>query len=184
MRSSRRLTQNMGTIMCHSKTERIQSTLAKPLPWTGFSKRFRCLPCHNKDKALDTALLFSNKIIATCGIPKIKITYREPKFTSEYWANLYHILGTKIAFSTDYHTKTDGLSERMIRKKEEIIRRFCEYVMEYKDHGRYAHNWVSVLPAVQLAYYISGHFTKGVPSSLVEKKWNSLFPADHLKEMF
>ncbi|MBW0482111.1 hypothetical protein O181_021826 [Austropuccinia psidii MF-1] len=34
------------------------------------SKRVRCLPCHKEDIEMDTALLFWNNIISTCGIPK------------------------------------------------------------------------------------------------------------------
>ncbi|MBW0500567.1 hypothetical protein O181_040282 [Austropuccinia psidii MF-1] len=70
---------------------------------------------------MDTALLFWNKIISTCGVPKIIISERDPKFTSEFWTNLYDMLDTKLAFSTAYHPQTDGLSERMIHYMEDII---------------------------------------------------------------
>ncbi|MBW0487687.1 hypothetical protein O181_027402 [Austropuccinia psidii MF-1] len=53
-----------------------------------FSKSMRCLPCHKEDKAMDTALLFWNNIISTCGVPKIIISDTDPKFTSEVWTNL------------------------------------------------------------------------------------------------
>ncbi|MBW0568453.1 hypothetical protein O181_108168 [Austropuccinia psidii MF-1] len=79
-----------------------------------FSKSMRCLPCHKEDTAMDTALLFWNNIISTCGVPKIIISDRDPKFTSEVWTSLYEMLGTKLAFSTSYHPQTDGLAERMV----------------------------------------------------------------------
>ncbi|MBW0592992.1 hypothetical protein O181_132707 [Austropuccinia psidii MF-1] len=41
-----------------------------------FSKSMRCLPCHKEDTAMDTALLFWNNIISTCGVPKIIISDR------------------------------------------------------------------------------------------------------------
>ncbi|MBW0579348.1 hypothetical protein O181_119063 [Austropuccinia psidii MF-1] len=94
----------------------------------------RCLRLHKEDKAMDTALLFWNNIISTCGVPKIIISDGDPKFTSEFWTNLYDMLGTKLAFSTAYHPQKDGLAERMIHKMEDILRRFCAYGMEYKDH--------------------------------------------------
>ncbi|MBW0526724.1 hypothetical protein O181_066439 [Austropuccinia psidii MF-1] len=72
-----------------------------------FSKIMRCLPCHKEDTAMDTALLLWNNIISTCGVPKIIISYRHPKFISEFWTNLYEGLGTKLAFSTAYHPQTD-----------------------------------------------------------------------------
>ncbi|MBW0485396.1 hypothetical protein O181_025111 [Austropuccinia psidii MF-1] len=47
-----------------------------------YSKGLRCLPCHREDTAMDTALLFWNNIISTCGLPKTIISDRDPKFTS------------------------------------------------------------------------------------------------------
>ncbi|MBW0506576.1 hypothetical protein O181_046291 [Austropuccinia psidii MF-1] len=81
----------------------------------------RCLPCHKEDKAMDTALLFCNNIISTCGVPKIIISDRDLKFTSEFWTDLYDIVGTKLAFSTAYHPQTDGLAEMMIQTMEDIL---------------------------------------------------------------
>ncbi|MBW0494686.1 hypothetical protein O181_034401 [Austropuccinia psidii MF-1] len=121
-----------------------------------YRKSVRFFPFHKEDTAMDTALLFWNNIIATCGVPKIIISDRDPKFTSEFFTNLYDMLGTKIAFSTAYRPQTDGLAERMIQRMEDIIRRFSAYGIEYKDH-----DWVTLLPAVQIAYNTSQHSTTG-----------------------
>ncbi|MBW0470548.1 hypothetical protein O181_010263 [Austropuccinia psidii MF-1] len=110
---------------------------------------------------MDTALLFWNHIISTCGVPKIIISDRDPKFTSEFWTNLYEMLGTKLAFSTSYHPQTDGLAERMIQTMEDVIRRLFAYGMEYKDHEGYTYDWIRLLPDVQLAYNTSRHSTTG-----------------------
>ncbi|MBW0469050.1 hypothetical protein O181_008765 [Austropuccinia psidii MF-1] len=149
-----------------------------------FSKSVRCLPCHKEDTAVDTALLFWNNIISTCGVPKIIISDRDPKFLSEFWTNLYDMLGTKLAFSIAYHPQTDGLAERMIQKMEDILRRFCAYGMEYKDHEGYRNDCDTLLPAVQMAYNTSQHSTTGKTPALVEKGWNHLLPVDHLKKIF
>ncbi|MBW0499145.1 hypothetical protein O181_038860 [Austropuccinia psidii MF-1] len=61
-----------------------------------YSRSLRCLPCHKEDTSMDTELLFCNKIISTCGVPKIIISDRDPKFISEFWSNLYKMLGTKL----------------------------------------------------------------------------------------
>ncbi|MBW0469676.1 hypothetical protein O181_009391 [Austropuccinia psidii MF-1] len=128
-----------------------------------FSKHMRCLPCHKADTAMNTSLLFWNNIISTCGVPKIIISHRDPKFTSEFMTNLYDMLGTKLVLSTAYHSQTDGLAERMIQTMEDILRRFCAYGMEYKDHEVYTHDWATLLPAVQLAHNTSQHSTTGKP---------------------
>ncbi|MBW0590211.1 hypothetical protein O181_129926 [Austropuccinia psidii MF-1] len=44
---------------------------------------------------------------------------------------------------------------------EDILKRFYAYGMEYKDHEGYTHDWVTLLPAVQLAYNKSQHSTTG-----------------------
>ncbi|MBW0524905.1 hypothetical protein O181_064620 [Austropuccinia psidii MF-1] len=144
------------------------------------SKSMRFLPCHKENTAMDNALLFWNNIISTCGVPKIIISDEDPKFTSEFWTNLYDILGTKLAFSTAYHAQKDGLAESMIQTMEDILRRFCAHGMEYKDHEGYTHDWVTLLPEVQLAYNTSQHSTTGKTPALIEKGWNPLFPVDHL----
>ncbi|MBW0547987.1 hypothetical protein O181_087702 [Austropuccinia psidii MF-1] len=79
-----------------------------------YRKSVRCFPCHKEDTEMDTALLFWNSIIVPCGVPKIIISDRDPKFTTEFWTNLYDMLGTKLAFSTAYYQQTDVLAKRMI----------------------------------------------------------------------
>ncbi|MBW0461966.1 hypothetical protein O181_001681 [Austropuccinia psidii MF-1] len=79
-----------------------------------FSKHFIFLPCHKENTAMDTALIFWKNIIASCRVPKIIISDRDPKFTSEFWSNLFDMLGTKAEFYTDSHPQTDGLAKTMI----------------------------------------------------------------------
>ncbi|MBW0528494.1 hypothetical protein O181_068209 [Austropuccinia psidii MF-1] len=135
-----------------------------------YSKSVRCLSCHKGDTAIDIVLIFWNSIIATCGVPKITIGDRDPKFTSEIWNNLYHILGTNLAFSTVYHPQTDGLAQKIIQTMEDIIQRFCAYGMEYKDNEGHNHDLGALLPAIQLAYNTSLHSTTGKSPSLLEKR--------------
>ncbi|MBW0479746.1 hypothetical protein O181_019461 [Austropuccinia psidii MF-1] len=65
---------------------------------------------------------------------------------------------------------------------EKILRRFCAYGMEYKDHEDYTHHWVTLLQTVQLAYNTSQNSTTGKTPALVEKGWTPLLPVDHLKK--
>ncbi|MBW0579000.1 hypothetical protein O181_118715 [Austropuccinia psidii MF-1] len=100
---------------------------------------------------------------------RIILSDRDPKFTSEFWTNLYDMHDIHLAFSTARHPQTDGLAEGMIQTMEDILRRFCAYGMEYKDHEGYPHDWVTLLPAVQLAYNTIQQSTTGKSPSLVEK---------------
>ncbi|MBW0475455.1 hypothetical protein O181_015170 [Austropuccinia psidii MF-1] len=86
------------------------------------SNSVRFLPCHKEDTEMDTSLLFWNNIILTCGVPKIIISDRDPKFTSEFWTNLYDMLGTKLEFSTACHPQTDGeIALTAIKRVEPLL---------------------------------------------------------------
>ncbi|MBW0543125.1 hypothetical protein O181_082840 [Austropuccinia psidii MF-1] len=41
---------------------------------------------------------------------------------------------------------------------EDILRRFCAYGMEYRDHEGHTHDWGTLLPAVQMAYNTTKDF--------------------------
>ncbi|MBW0481176.1 hypothetical protein O181_020891 [Austropuccinia psidii MF-1] len=99
--------------------------------------------------------------MATCGVPKIIISDRDTKFTSEFWTNFYDILVTKLSFSTAYHPQKDELAESMIQTMEDIIGRFCTHGMQYKDHQGYPHDWVTLLPDIQLEEIASQNSTTG-----------------------
>ncbi|MBW0554161.1 hypothetical protein O181_093876 [Austropuccinia psidii MF-1] len=65
---------------------------------------------------------------------------------------------------------------------EDILRRFGAYGMEHKDDEGYTHDWVTLLPAVQLAYSTRKQSTIGKTPAVVEKGWNPLLPVDHSKK--
>ncbi|MBW0521385.1 hypothetical protein O181_061100 [Austropuccinia psidii MF-1] len=85
-----------------------------------FSKTPIFLPCHKDDTAMDTAILIWNKVVSWTGIFTNIISERDPRFTSALWKNLHQLFGTKLSFSTAYHTQTDGLFERMIQTLEDM----------------------------------------------------------------
>ncbi|MBW0551673.1 hypothetical protein O181_091388 [Austropuccinia psidii MF-1] len=115
------------------------------------------LLCNKDDTAMDTALLVWNRVLSWTGIFTNIISERGPKFTSELWTNLHQVFGIKLSFSTAYHPQTDGLAERMIQALEDMVRRFCAYGLEFKDFDGFAHDWCTLLPALELAYKISIH---------------------------
>ncbi|MBW0509530.1 hypothetical protein O181_049245 [Austropuccinia psidii MF-1] len=107
------------------------------------------LPCHKNDTSMDTALVIWNRLISYTGLFKNIISDRDPKFTSALWTNLHKLLGTKLSFSTTYHSQTDGLEERMIQTLEDMIRRFCAYSLEFKDSDGFTHDWCTLIPELE-----------------------------------
>ncbi|KAI7938370.1 hypothetical protein MJO28_015290 [Puccinia striiformis f. sp. tritici] len=147
-----------------------------------YSKRARFLPNHKDDTAMEVALLFWNRIMAEVGIPKIIISDRDPKFTSEFWRNLHDMLGTKLAFSTAYHPQTDGLAERMIQTLEDMLRRSCTFGLEFKNQDGYTHDWVSLLPALEIAYNSSKHSSSQEAPYVLERGWIPRMPRNTLND--
>ncbi|MBW0485986.1 hypothetical protein O181_025701 [Austropuccinia psidii MF-1] len=139
------------------------------------------LPFHKDDKDIDTAIMICNKVISHTGLFQNIISDRDPKFTSALWTNLHNQFGTKLLFSTDCHPQTDGLAERMIQTLEEMIRKFCAYVLEFKDSDGFTHDWCTLIPALELAYKTSIHYLTGKTPEMLEKGWNPRLPYDTLK---
>ncbi|MBW0535692.1 hypothetical protein O181_075407 [Austropuccinia psidii MF-1] len=140
------------------------------------------LPCHKDDTAMDTALLIWNRVISHTGLFKDIISYRDSKFTSALWTNLQKLLGTKLSFSTAYHTQTDGLAERMIQTLEDMIRRICAYGLEFKNSDGFTHDWCTLIPALELAYKTSIHASTGKTPAMLQNVCNPKLPVDTLKK--
>ncbi|MBW0463521.1 hypothetical protein O181_003236 [Austropuccinia psidii MF-1] len=104
-----------------------------------YSKTPIFLLCHKDETAMDIALLLWSKFISHTGLLKNIIGDRDPKFTSSLWSNFHRFFWTKVSFSTAYHSQTDGLAERSIKNLEDMIRRFCDYGLEFKDSDVFTH---------------------------------------------
>ncbi|MBW0464033.1 hypothetical protein O181_003748 [Austropuccinia psidii MF-1] len=93
-----------------------------------------------------------NTVISHTGVFQNTISDRDPKLNSALWTNLHNLFGTKLSFSTPYHPQTDGLTDRMIQALEEMIRILCAYGLELKESYGFAHDWCTLIPALELAF--------------------------------
>ena len=78
-----------------------------------------------KDDAI--AKIFMKEIFRLHGLPKAVISYRDTKFTSNFWKSLFAYLGTKLNFSTPYHPQIDGQKKRVSQVLEDMLHM---YVMD------------------------------------------------------
>ncbi|MBW0472547.1 hypothetical protein O181_012262 [Austropuccinia psidii MF-1] len=90
---------------------------------------------------MDTSLLLLSRVIYHTGLFKNIISDRDPKLTSALWINLHRFFGTELSFSTEYQPQTDGLAEKMIQTLEDMIRRLCDYGLEFKESNGFTHDW-------------------------------------------
>ncbi|MBW0554187.1 hypothetical protein O181_093902 [Austropuccinia psidii MF-1] len=147
-----------------------------------FSKTPIFLPCNKDDTAMYKSLLIWNRVISWTGTFTNIISDRDPKLTSALLTNLHQLFGSKLSFSTAYHPHTDGLAERMIPTLEDMVRRFCAYVLELKHCDRFTHDWCTLLPALELAYKTSIHSGTNQTPDILEKGWNHKLPQDSLRK--
>ena len=106
------------------------------------TKMTHLIPCKTTDGALEVARNFIAYIFVHHGLPQVIVSDRDPKFTSSYWREFMHYLGTQLSFSTAYHPQSDGQSERTIQTVEQILRCYCQ---------NHPEDWASLLPLVEFA---------------------------------
>ena len=66
--------------------------------------------------------LYVSEIVRLHGIPLSIVSNHDPWFTSRFWKELQSALGTRLNFSTAFHSQTDGQSERLIQVLEDMLR--------------------------------------------------------------
>ena len=91
------------------------------------SKMIRIIATKPNINAPETAQLYKDNVYRHHGIPEKIICDRDSIFMSKFWKTLFQMLGTKISPSSAYHPQTDGQSEIMNRKIEEMIRSFVNF---------------------------------------------------------
>ncbi|XP_070660571.1 uncharacterized protein [Malus domestica] len=65
------------------------------------------------------------------GVPVNIISNRDPRFTSKFWIAFQEALGTRLLYSTAYHSQTDRQSERTIQTLEDMLR---SSVLQFGDN--------------------------------------------------
>ena len=97
------------------------------------------LPCSKTSDASKIARLYFDKIVKLYGLPKTIMSDRDVCFKSYFWKTLWHLVGTKLKFSTTFHPQTEVVN----RSLGNLLRCLM---------GKANRNWDSILPVAQLAY--------------------------------
>ncbi|KAF1319757.1 Retroelement pol polyprotein, partial [Globisporangium splendens] len=72
------------------------------------SKRPKYHPTHSTADAESTAKVFFEAVVRHHGLPKVIISDRDPKFTSDFWKSLTKLMGIKLSMTTPHRAQADG----------------------------------------------------------------------------
>jgi hypothetical protein len=107
------------------------------------TKSAHFLPIKITDSLDKLVELYIRKMVRLHGVPVSIVLDRDAQFTSKFWYRLQSAMGTKLNFSTAYHSQTDGQCEITIQTLKDILR-LC--VLDFKG------TWIRYLPLVQFVY--------------------------------
>ena len=68
-----------------------------------FSKMSHFLPFSKTSDTSKIAKLYFDEIVKLYGLPKTIVFNRDVRFMSYFWKTLWHLVGTKLKFSTAFH---------------------------------------------------------------------------------
>ena len=106
-----------------------------------FSKMAHFIPYTKTTDASKVAKLYFDEIVKLYGLPQTIVSDRDVRFTSYFWKTLWHMVGTKLKFSTAYHPQTDGQTEVVNKSLGNLLRCLVS------DHNK---NWDLILPRPSL----------------------------------
>ena len=71
------------------------------------TKYFHFISISSKEKEIQVANSYVKNKFKLHGFPKVMVSERDPKFTSNLWKELLHQVGTSLTMSTSYHPQTN-----------------------------------------------------------------------------
>jgi hypothetical protein len=107
------------------------------------TKMAHFIPTRTEATAIETAKLFYERVWCVHGVSLDLVSDRDKLFTSAVWRRLCELWPMTQSMSTGFHPQTDGQTERVNRKLEEILRNYVTPDMS---------NWDELLAPVEFAY--------------------------------
>jgi transposase InsO family protein len=89
------------------------------------------------------AELYISRIMCLHGVPNKIVSDRGSQFTSKFWEKLHESMDTKLNFSSAYHPRMDGQTERTNQILEDMLRA-CVL--------RYGKSWDKSQPYTEFSY--------------------------------
>ena len=104
-----------GLPLCGGKYNAIYTCVDR---LTKFTRLTPCSLGAGELTAEAVAAMFFDSVVRQFGIPDTVVHDRDPRFTADFWRELWKLLGSRAVFSSAYHPQTDGQTERAHRTLE------------------------------------------------------------------
>src|SRR5271169_5884811 len=96
----------------------------------------------------DLAVLFVTHVFSKHGVPEHVTSDRGSEFVSRFFRSLGKALDMKLHFTSGYHPKGDGQTERTNQTLEQYLRIYCDYQQD---------DWYNLLPLAEFVYNNAKH---------------------------
>ena len=109
-----------------------------------FSKIAHFIACHKCNDTTYIVDLFFQEIIRTHGVPRTIVSDIDTKFLSQFWRCLWRLVGTKLLFSTTYHSQTDGKIKVTNSALTTLLSGMVGNLREWDikiSHAEFGYNW-------------------------------------------
>ena len=118
-----------------------------------FSKQAHFVAVKIASTAKDIARTFMREVVRHHGLPRTITSDRDPRFTADFWKQLWTVLGTNIVMTAAYHPSANGQVERCNAIIEEMLR--ATISADEQD------SWDDELDFLEFAYNSAVHSATG-----------------------
>ena len=140
------------------------------------TKMVHFIPCNISVTGAQAAKLYWRKVGYLHGVPRKIITDRDPRFMTDYWTEMWRLLGTSLAHGTAYHPQSSGQIERFNQVIEQTLRCLIHAMDDARD-------WELLLPTAEFTINSTANRTTGYTPFYLNYGYHPIHPMQMLSDI-